>query len=168
MKYLSIVRHAQAKHAEHTQRDIDRTLTDRGLIEAELTANLVADIIPQADYVICSAAQRTRQTAMVLQEQINKRPNAIWPSPIWSERAYLADTETLRTLLKNASPSAEHVVLIGHNPGVEELVFRLGKTNVGHINLFMATGTLAHLKLNISEWKDLEWGCGELIKLAHP
>jgi len=167
MKYLSIIRHAQANHARLSQRDYDRTLTARGLADAEQTARHLMDLTPMVDQILCSAAQRTRQTAMVLCEQSSKHLETEWPSPVRLEEAYLANAITLRTLIQNALLGAEHVVLIGHNPGVEELVAKLCKPETDRINHFMATGTLAHLRFDLSDWKELGWGRGELIKFVH-
>ncbi len=87
---------------------------------------------------------------------------------MWQEAVYLADADTLLTLLSEAPQDKEHVVLVGHNPGMEELVAGLCTGAPPHLNLQMPTATLAHLRLEIFWWNQIRWGCGQLQLLITP
>lgn len=163
MKALSIIRHAQAERASLSGHDADRALSQHGQNEAQQIAALVEQLDPLVDHLICSPANRTRQTADVLQDRIKTLPEPLVP-----DSAYLASVETLRLLLQSAPPTAKHVAIVGHNPGVEALVSKLCSLGNNRVNLSMQTGTLAHIQLQIAEWNQLSWGCGELVSFTPP
>lgn len=163
MKNLTIIRHAQAEHGGLAQRDFDRALSEQGQNDARQLARTVAKLTPPIDHAICSSAKRTHQTLQILQDQLSNLPE-----PVLSDAAYLAPAEMLQILIQNAPASAEHVMLIGHNPGMEALVARLCSSAGQRLNLGMATGTVAHIHLQINEWAQLDWGCGYLLAFIPP
>ena len=94
-------------------------------------------------------------------------------SPEFDERLYLADAATLLAVLRETRPEAERILLAGHNPGLQELVFRLVAPE--HENaLFEAatekfpTATLALIELDIEHWCDISAGCGKLTHFVRP
>ncbi|HTN40359.1 MAG TPA: hypothetical protein VLZ84_04355, partial [Asticcacaulis sp.] len=91
----------------------------------------------------------------------------------WQDRAYLAGPGTLMELLRAVEGNPASVLLSGHNPGLQELIFDLVPPD-GENALFDAaaekypTATFAVLELDIDDWAQLEPNCGRLIHLARP
>ena len=163
MKLLSIVRHAKAERPDAYATDHERPLTKRGRADSRLVAKMLAKIVPAADYIVSSTAARTHETV----EEIIKAMG-YQGSTIWSDTLYLATApELLRTLSETPS-EIEHVIICGHNPGMEELAVGLCAGGEHHVHLRMSTACCAHLQLEIVQWSQIRWGCGELALLAPP
>lgn len=110
---FTLLRHAEAKSPRGRQNDFDRVLSSRGEADARRLGDWLRAKSIQFDRVLCSPAVRTRSTLAIA-------------LPNWTTAAqlppslYLADLDALRELL-DAGGSAAHVLLIGHNPGLEQL-----------------------------------------------
>ncbi|MCC9078567.1 histidine phosphatase family protein [Litorilinea aerophila] len=163
MKKLSIFRHAKARRPEKYPQDFDRPLTKRGHQDTRRMARLVARLSPPVDRIVSSPALRTRETTEGLAAALN-----VSHAITWDERIYEASAETLLTVLGEVPGDAEHVVLVGHNPGMEALVSGLCAGDPARLNLKMPTAGLAHLELEIFWWHQIRWGCGQLQLLAAP
>lgn len=163
MKTLSIIRHAKAATPDKYANDFDRPLTKRGQKDALQISQLVATLEPAVDWVISSPAIRTRETTEVL---VKTQPNT--PSIQWEESGYLAEADQWLTLLRIAPPEAGHIAIVGHNPGVSDLVARLAGGTVTHLSFHLPTAALATLTLEIFWWNQIRWGCGQLKLLVPP
>lgn len=163
MKALTIIRHAKAEPPEEYANDFDRPLTPRGLKDVKHIAEVLTRLETPMDWLISSPALRTRKTAEKIASMLDFTDHIIWP-----DAAYLADADTLLTILSEAPQDIEHVVLVGHNPGMEELVAGLCTGSPPHMNITMPTATLAHLHLEIFRWNQIRWGCGQLQLLVTP
>ena len=161
MKTISIVRHAKAEKPELYPGDFERPLTTRGHKDAERMATLLARLEPAVDLLLSSPAARAAQTADRF-AAILGYANAV----TWEEGIYLASAETLLALLRNAPDEATHLLLIGHNPGLEEVVAGLcaGAADSGVLTL--PTAALAQLEVDITRWGQLRWGIGRLRLLV--
>ncbi len=109
------MRHAQA---ENGFEDFDRGLTDRGRSQAEAVGRLLAERGYVPDYVICSAARRTRQT---LDGVLGAMEPGTRPAVDYSEVAYSAGVDTLLELVNQVDPDARTVLVVAHNPTVAQL-----------------------------------------------
>ena len=78
----------------------------------------------------------------------------------------MASADTLLELLRRAPEDAEHVVLIGHNPGLEELSAGLCSGASDNSVLTLVTASLAHFELDIARWSQIRWGAGQLRLLV--
>ncbi|MDQ3250075.1 MAG: histidine phosphatase family protein [Chloroflexota bacterium] len=163
MKTLTIIRHAKAEPPDDYANDFDRPLTLRGGKDAKHIGKVLARLAPPVDWLISSPALRTRETAEQLVIKLGYKETIVW-----SEAVYLAEAETLLTVLSEAPQDKEHVVLIGHNPGMEGVVAGLCTGAAAHLNLAMPTAALAHLHLEIFWWNQIRWGCGQLQVLVTP
>ncbi len=163
MKALTIFRHAKAERPDAYPQDFDRPLTPRGRKDAERMSHIIAAITPAVDCIISSTAVRAAQTASHLATTLDDAH-----APLWAESAYLASAETLLELLRDAPQDAAHVVLVGHNPGMEELAALLctGATNGAMLRL--PTAGIAHLLLDIGRWQQIRAAGAELQLLTTP
>lgn len=116
---LFLLRHARSGWALPGQRDFDRTLDDTGYAEAELIAQSAADHGIRPDLILCSTAARCRETAepfrRTLGEDIDLR---------YIDALYTGSMNVYAELLE-ANSSLASLMLIGHNPMIEELFRRL-------------------------------------------
>ena len=147
MKSLLILRHAKSswKHPELT--DHDRPLNKRGKRDAPRMGKILRSeyLIPEA--IISSTAARTR----AIVEAIAKASG--YKGKIALNRSlYAAGPEAYLKVLHELSDHYKRVLVVGHNPGLEELLEMFtGETQI------MPTCTLAHVKFSIDSWIELDY-----------
>lgn len=163
MKHLTVVRHGKAEDPTRSAQDFDRPLAERGEKDSKAAARIVASLQPPVDWCVSSPAVRARGTATTLADALGPLVHLHY-----EEAAYMASADTLLDLLSRTPDEMEHVVLVGHNPGLEELVAGLCAGSALNVNLRLSTATVAHIELEIFRWDLLRWGCGQLKMLAPP
>lgn len=163
MKTLSIVRHAKAEVLQLTQRDFDRGLTRRGQKDARRIGRVLTRLPYPIEWMISSPAKRTRATTAALKEILEYTGQIEW-----QESTYLGEAETWLRLVEQIPPEIDHVALIGHNPGMAELVAGLTTGVPSRLNLHFPTAAVAHIQMEIFWWDQIRWGCGQLRFLITP
>ena len=163
MKMLSIIRHAKAEIASGGQSDFERALTKRGAKDTSVVAPVINRCKDSVDWILSSPAARTRTTAEIVAESLKFKGTIQW-----EDSAYLADAETWLSLLKKVPPEIQHVALIGHNPGVADLVAGLTTGAPARLNIHFPTAAIANLEMEIFWWNQIRWGCGQLRWLLTP
>jgi phosphohistidine phosphatase len=111
--------------------------------------------------------------AMLTAAAVRNYPDFPEGSRRWDERVYLADSDTLVALLQQLDGDPKAVLLAGHNPGLQELIFDLvADENENALSDVAAekypTATFAVLELAIDSWADCAPGCGTLVHLTRP
>lgn len=158
MKRLTLVRHAQAEDKFLGQRDWDRPLTKRGIMDAiEMAQRLKAKRL-KPELILSSPAIRTQQTSDIFVEHLSG-------SKIESvDELYLATcSQLLKTLqLQN---KFNHLVIVGHNPGLTELADLI--SDQYRID-GMPTASIVTMKLNIDSWQDLTPATGINVEFDYP
>lgn len=168
MRRLGLLRHAKSDWNDVTLRDYDRGLNERGRRGAALMGRHILDHAREHaitwDLVLASPAERVRRTIEASGLDL----------PIqWEEQAYLASSGTLIDLLQRVETKAASVLLVGHNPGLQQLIFELIAPEEEN-GLFHAasekypTASFAVLELSINEWSECRKGCGSLVHFARP
>jgi phosphohistidine phosphatase len=164
VKRLGLLRHAKSDWDDMSLRDYDRGLNDRGKRGAAVMGGHIRDYGIEWDLLLASPAKRVKRTLEATRLQIPTR---------WEERVYLADSDALVELLRSLDGDPGSVLLAGHNPGLQELVFDLVAPE-NENKLFdkvaekFPTATFAVLELAIDRWADCKPGCGKLVHLARP
>jgi phosphohistidine phosphatase len=115
------------------------------------------------DLVIASPAARVTQTLDAALPGVPAQ---------YDKRVYLADVETLLDVLREAGP-AHSVLLAGHNPGLQDLLFALvapAEENdlFDEASVKFPTASFAVLELAVDDWANLENECGRLVHFARP
>jgi len=136
---LYLMRHAKADPWSPLGNDFSRSLSAEGVNHAKLVSKWVQETLPAPDTVLCSPAKRTRETLAPLL--------ARWPKLLsttdYVESMFGASLDMLLTLAEDAFSYSERLLMVGHNPGVENLLINVLQqqhaTNIGHV----AAGTLA-------------------------
>ncbi len=163
MKHLTILRHAKAEPFEDYTDDFQRPLAEKGIRQIHRIARVLRSTKPPVDWLISSPALRAQETAEQVAELLD------FAHPIhWDERIYEATAPTLLAVLQEAPEAMEHVLLVGHNPGLERLISGLCSGEDGRLALRLRTAGLAYLRLDIYHWNQLRWGAGELQYLIAP
>jgi phosphohistidine phosphatase len=112
---LILLRHAKSDWSG-TDADIDRPLSKRGLHEAPQAGRWLAHDVASIDLAVVSPANRARKTWDLASAELDSRP----PASI-DDRMYGASASQLLSVVRALPDDAETVLLVGHNPGMEEL-----------------------------------------------
>jgi phosphohistidine phosphatase len=158
MRELILLRHAHAEAAAIGQEDIDRPLSRQGQAEAEAAGQWLKANGYLPDRVICSSARRARETLEQVLSVIGYIEQRQEP------RVYNATSGTLMDVAEEHKELAR-VLLIGHNPGCEQLAALLSSGQSGDFR-GMPAGAIAVLKLPAGA--DLEPGAAELAAFWWP
>lgn len=161
---ILFLRHGKAARPEGVD-DIDRPLKDKGHIQARKIGVWlkVHDVLP--DTVLSSPARRALETAEDVVEALGGTPDLIRTDP----RLYFEARSTLMQALDEGGGAADRLLVIGHNPWMEELVEYLASGPVPHPggNWIMKTGAL--MRFAIDDFKDgLKRGRGRLLNHLLP
>jgi phosphohistidine phosphatase len=159
MKQLLILRHAKSSWANNRLADHDRPLNERGQQDAPRIGRLLRDEGLTPDLIITSSAERALTTAELV------ALHSDYEASLQVTRAlYHAGPESYLAQLRQVDEAHERVMVVGHNPGMEELVEEL----TGHYER-MPTAALAHIALPISRWANCRPSIsGNLLNLWRP
>lgn len=158
MKTLLLLRHAKSSRKDNDVRDFDRPLNQRGLKAAPSIGRLIGKRKLQPDLVLSSPAERARQTTQLVFEAAGLKTEVRY-----DERIYEATGAHLFEIVGQIEEDANVAMLVGHNPGLEELLEAL--TGEAH-NL--PTAALAGIELDIEKWNKVRAGAGRLDWLVTP
>jgi phosphohistidine phosphatase len=164
MKYLTLLRHAKAAPAVGSDPDLARPLTDKGNKQISQIGPIFLKFKKVPERIVSSPAARALQTAKGLARVIDWTGDEV----VLDTRIYEASVATLIAILQEQSETVEHVVLVGHNPGLEMLISALCSGDDGRLNLHFPTGGVAHIELEVARWRQVRWGCGILRLLVSP
>ncbi len=171
MKRLYILRHAKAAPGEPGQDDHARALTLRGIADAEAVARHLRKNWAAPDRVLVSTAARTVQTADLVLRELEMPPRADYRDGL-----YLAEPGKILAMIQALPAKTGAVMVIGHNPGLEELATLLAREPVRRkerhrrdvLEEKFPTGALAVLDFDISRWHDIQPGEGKLADFVRP
>jgi phosphohistidine phosphatase len=164
VRRLHLLRHAKSSWDDDALRDRDRPLAPRGRRATTRIATWAQnhDIRPQL--VVCSSAVRARET---LQGVLP----ALGNPEVWIEVAlYAASAETLLERVHALPDEAVEAMLVGHNPGLGDLLLLLAAPGElrERAEAKVPTGALATLEANIERWADLEPGGAQVVSFVVP
>jgi phosphohistidine phosphatase len=168
MKTVTLFRHAKAGDKDNpNMADIDRPLSDRGLKAAPKMGAAMRDWGVHPDLIVCSTSVRTRQT-------LTLASSLAWddaPETRFEKKIYEASPETLLKILKGVAARVEHVMIVGHNPGLQDLAIMLAlphSDELEQIEEKLPTGTVLSLEFEAERWKDLQAGSGRIAVFITP
>ncbi len=168
MKSLTLLRHAKSGLDDPALRDFDRPLNERGRMAARKIGAHAHDRLMIFDWVVASPALRVEQTLDIFLAELEP-PR---PEPVWDRRAYLASAATLLDIVRETPDDVRHLLLAGHNPGIEELAVRLAEgqrdTVYASLEKKYPTGALACLRLDCDSWSDSAFGAARLDRFVRP
>lgn len=167
MRTLYLLRHAKSSWKDDSLKDFDRPLKKRGreaaeqigqFLAAEKVVSSAGKAAALAPLVISSPAARARETtALVLKSAGLKF------EPRFDERIYEADVRTLLEVVASIPDKATTALLVGHNPGFENLLSYLTADD-----RHMPTAALAKIEFEAGSWSEVAEGSGTLESFVTP
>ena len=168
MKTIYLARHAKSSWSSGFTKDFDRPLNSRGESDAIKMGKAMQDLSWYPEKIIASPAIRVKQTCKAYCKIIDYSIENIE----WNTDIYAAYTITLLQLLTSLDENTNSIMLIGHNPAIEDLLIHLcGYSKVNETKQsdgkIFTTANVAKLTTN-SAWKDLVMDEMSLEKLLRP
>lgn len=158
---LMILRHGKSDWNTNDT-DFDRPITDRGKRGAQRIGVWLAKNGLKPDAVISSPAKRARLTAEKMMKAMGETDRYV----IYDKRIYEATLNDLLDVLSSISKETKRVILVGHNPGLEQLLIYLchKKITIPEDGKLLPTATLAYLSLPC-EWRKIKKNSATLLKI---
>ena len=168
MKLLGLFRHAKSDWGDPRARDFDRPLNERGRKGAEIMGRHIRDHGVRWNRVLSSPAIRCAET-IELACHASGQPVKV----NWDRRIYLASGVTLADVLREQEGDPAAILMVGHNPGLEDLIFDLvpddGSSPLRDIvEEKFPTATFAVLEIDADSWADVKEGSARLVYLKRP
>ena len=164
-KHLILLRHAKSDWSLSSAQDYDRPLSGRGIVDAAGTGQWLKNHNYAPDYVLSSPALRTWQTT----EAVSYSIEISMPNIHYDKNIYMADCDSLLKILRNISTDYKCVLLVGHNPGLDELLLYLAadKLKLTRNDKLLTTAAVAILSIP-DEWNNLHTHSATLINIMRP
>ena len=136
---LYLLRHAKAEPWSPLGNDFSRSLSPKGTRHAKAVAAWADETLPVADTVLCSPAKRTRETLAPLLSKWSQ----LLSTTDYVDSMYGASLNMLLTLAGDAFSYSQRLLMVGHNPGFENMLLNVLPAEQAVTIHKMATGTLA-------------------------
>lgn len=163
------MRHAKSDWDHPGLQDRQRPLSTRGRKAAPRVGSWMRETGLEPDLVLCSTAVRTRETLELLGDAI---PSG---TPVhFLDALYHASVHTLLEEIRNAPPEAKCLLVVGHNPGLHELIWRLPVPGsmppdvLARLRLKLPTGSLAHFRAPDGGWGSVAQRSLEFVEWITP
>lgn len=165
MKTLTLLRHAKSGWDEPATRDLDRALNDKGRRAARTIGRDLRHRDARFDAVVASPARRVVETVAEVEAGLGRALD-----PRWERQLYLAPAATLVEIIQALPADSANALLIGHNPGLEELVLMLAPDGAlrGEVARKFPTASLAELVFTGDDWSGVGTGTATLSRFVRP
>ena len=162
---LVLMRHAKSDWFSGEGDDFSRPLSERGIRDARRMGRWLAEGEYLPDAILSSPSRRTRQTLDLMADSLRLDLDA---RTEWLDELYHANVGSLRNVLRRlgARPA---VMLLGHNPGLEELLAVLvddSRVIASHAKCF-PTAAVYVLELACA-WPEIKAGCARIVAHQRP
>jgi phosphohistidine phosphatase len=165
LKRLYLLRHAKSSWKDPELADHDRPLNGRGVRAAKAMARHLRDEGIDPELIVCSSARRARDTLKGIEPALARRRVEVEPM------VYGASGGTLLELVRAIPDDVDAAMVIGHNPGLEELALQLARYEgplVHELEAKYPTGALATLAFDGPRWAGLAAHHAELTGFVRP
>lgn len=168
MKRLTLFRHAKSGWDEPVARDFDRPLNAKGKRAARTMGEWLRAQGATFDQITGSPAIRVVETLENLSLGLGETL-----APAWDRRVYLASASTLLDVVQEAPDGAASLMLVGHNPGLEELALLLVPECAddavrNQVEEKFPTATIAEIAFDVARWDDVRPNGGALTRFVRP
>ncbi len=161
---LYLLRHAKSSWKDERLADHDRPLAGRGRRAAKAIGRHLREQGVDPELVLCSSARRARETLEGVEASLGRGAIRIEPG------LYGASPAELLALINGIVASIRSVMVIGHNPSLEQLALLLARrgSTVQELEAKFPTGALSTLAFRGSGWAALDHGTADLIGFIRP
>jgi phosphohistidine phosphatase len=167
MRRLLLLRHAKSSWDTPGLPDLERPLAPRGRRAALQVAELMARRHWVPDLVLCSQAERVRETWQLMAPLLGERIPAKTLRTI-----YPGAPSRLLATLRRASDAARTLLLIGHNPSLASLAANLcgggSSKALERMSKKFPTAGLAVIAFDVDRWSEIAAGAGRLEAFVRP
>ncbi len=162
-RHLYLLRHAKSSWDDPSLPDHDRPLAPRGRKAVRRLATQIEQVGIRPALVLCSSATRARETLDGVAVALGK------PDVLVEERLYAATEDRLLARLRLVEADVPSVLVVGHNPGLQELAVLLARPcdAADRIAEKLPTGALVSLRLD-GDWSTVRGHAAELEGLIVP
>jgi phosphohistidine phosphatase len=163
IKRVILMRHAKSSWSDPTLSDQRRPLAGRGRKDAPAMGLYLLNegYIPQ--HIFCSSAMRTFETARLVMEKLGLDEELI----TYSDKIYEEGEDAiLRVIHDEIDPKKQTVMIVGHNPDMENLVEYFTGEPFPYPKF--STCAVAVLDFKVSKWKHIYQGKGSLVQFTSP
>ena len=151
---LYLLRHAEAEPWSPLGNDFSRPLSAAGTRHAQLVSGWALESLQPPDTVLCSPAKRTRETLAPILSH--------WPELLsatdYVDSIYGASLNMLLTLAEDAFSYSERILMVGHNPGLGNMLINILQQDQAVSIQNLATGTLAVIEFSENFKRDAHAG----------
>lgn len=168
MKTLTLLRHAKSSWDDPVARDFDRPLNGRGQRAAVIVGRHMRGAGMTFDHVVASPAVRVVETIDHVEQGFGCAL-----APAWDRRAYLASATSLLDIVHELPAGADSALLIGHNPGLEDLILLLIPDRAGDelrdsVEEKFPTAAIVAMTFDVDSWDAIRPGTGLLGSFTRP
>ena len=164
MHTLHLLRHAKSSWDDASLADHERPLSPRGVRDAKRLGQHLGTLTAAPDLVLCSSAVRTQQTLGLIAASLGE-------ADVWIEDdLYGASLDDLLERLHRLPEATGSALVIGHNPGLQDLVLYLSAAGplLDAVSAKFPTCALATLALGDRTWSGVRQGDAELVGYTIP
>jgi len=165
MKTLTLLRHAKSGWGNPALDDFDRPLNERGRKAARQMGREMRRLGLAFDLVLASPAVRVMETLTELAQGYGAAV-----ATTCDRRLYLVSAESLLGIVRAVEDSLGSLLLVGHNPGMEQLALSLSRPCPLRelVAAKYPTGALAEIRFETASWRELGVGAGTLARFVRP
>ena len=160
MKTLTLFRHAKSSWSDRTLSDRDRPLNQRGERDAPAMGKLVVDSGVRPSLILTSPATRAWQTATAVAREIGYPIEFLQRE----EDLYLASLNTLMEVVAAHGSEFNHLMIVGHNPGLTEFANYLSPSLTGNL----PTSGVVSVSFDKDDWSLRERPVSNLLVYDYP
>lgn len=161
MKRLILFRHAKSSWKDERSKDVDRPLAERGKRDAPRMGRRLKARDARPELMLTSHAKRALQTAKLLAGELDYSYDDLEID----ERLYLASPESILAVVAKQDDGLDSVLLVGHNPGLTELVNRLVPSL--ELDNLPTSGAVA-VDFDVRSWRDVVSAAAKLAYYDFP
>jgi len=160
MKQLLVIRHAKSSWDNPDLQDNERPLNKRGLEDAPLMANVLRTHNFNLDKIFSSSALRAKMTTEIFAKEL-KIPESMIE---YTDELYNASRREILNFIKRLDNKYESIAIVGHNPGLTDLVHFL----LYDFDYELPTCAVVGIDLDLEKWSDIKSGTGSLKFFEYP